>query len=135
MLLLVQAPRDGRAPFGGQRHRLRIVLLIGRFVFDAQRVDIEASRALAELDHPLSTRCRFMRECTPGVSVPVAPQVDRGLLDVEFQFEETVTPIALASLREICPRSIDFVQRETPTSPPRGERALGPAKPIFARRA
>ena len=31
-----------------------------------------------------------MRECTPGVSVPVAPQVDRGLLDVEFQFEEAV---------------------------------------------
>src|SRR5213076_2728745 len=106
------AARQVRALLGRAHHRLEVVLLIGGLVLDPQRLEVRSARAITGLEETPRTRRGIPRERAAGLLRVVAPQIERGLLDVELQIEESVIPVRFATALQIRPSGIAVAECE-----------------------
>jgi hypothetical protein len=88
--LLVEAPGDRRAILRRPQHHCGVILLKRGLVFDPQSLQIKSAHRLAGLEQAQCPLAGIARERPPEVLTAIAPQIERRLLDVEFQVEEIV---------------------------------------------
>ncbi|HEV8654405.1 MAG TPA: hypothetical protein VGR85_02710 [Candidatus Limnocylindria bacterium] len=112
MRLFVETNRDlGTLP-GGARHRFCVVLLIRSLVLDAQCLEQRPARTLVGGEEVSRAPGRLMCERAPGLFVPIAPEIQNRLLDVDLQLDELVTSLEQTRALQIDTRAITVIERE-----------------------